>query len=74
MYDIVGENPYDKQSPMTTLTLQYATREVLLARGIIPKAHFGRGKCSVRVRSTISKRVDTHTNYDLIDFLSYRSN
>jgi hypothetical protein len=47
MYDIVGENPYDKQSPMTTLTLRYATREVLLARGIIPKARSGRGKCSV---------------------------
>jgi hypothetical protein len=47
MYDIVGENPYDKQSPMTTLTLRYATREVLLARGIIPKDRSGRGKCSV---------------------------
>ncbi|KAG7571206.1 hypothetical protein FFLO_00879 [Filobasidium floriforme] len=44
MYDVVGENPYDKQSPMTTLTLRYATREVLLARGIIPKALSGRGQ------------------------------
>jgi hypothetical protein len=47
MYDIVGENPYDKQSPMTTLTLRYATREVLLARGIIPKARSRRGQYSI---------------------------
>lgn len=36
MYNIIGENPHDKVKPMATLTLHYATREVLMARGIIP--------------------------------------
>jgi len=37
MYDIVAENDYDRRQPMATLTLRYASREVLIAKGIIPR-------------------------------------
>lgn len=37
MYDIVVENDYDRKQPLATLTLRYASREVLMAKGIIPR-------------------------------------